>query len=158
MAELTLEQILTEFVEEAEAVTTDMTVEDKTKITKAGADVFAKELEAEYKAKHYRHRKTGKNPHLAESVITQAKNVDGMKNGYSTVGLPKEKAYVANFIENGTKNPMYTSKGRKYKHGGQVNINADHTIENLRNNPQLQAKMLEAQALEYKKIIDKRSK
>lgn len=158
MAELTLEQILNEFIEDAESVSTKMTVEDKQKVTKAGAEVFAKELGAEYKSKHYRHRATGKNPHLAESVVAQNTNVDGMKNGFSTVGLPKEKAYIANFIENGTKNPMYTSKGRKYKHGGQVAVNADHVIEKLRNNPQLQAKVLEAQTLEFKRIVDRRSK
>lgn len=158
MAELTLEQILNEFIEDAESVSTKMTVEDKQKVTKAGAEVFAKELGAEYKSKHYRHRATGKNPHLAESVVAQNTNVDGMKNGFSTVGLPKEKAYIANFIENGTKFPMYTKRGRKYKHGGQVNVTADHVVDKMRNDTQLQAKMLEAQALEFKKIVDRRSK
>lgn len=158
MAEESLESILNAFIEDAEAVSTNMTVEDKQKVTKAGADVFANELESEYKANHYRHRTTGKDPHLADSVMAQNTNVDGMKNGSSTVGFSKDKAYIANFIENGTKFPMYTSKGRKYKHGGQVAINGDHTIDNLRNDTQLQAKILEAQALEYKKIIDRRNK
>jgi len=157
MAELTLEDILDEIIKDAEAVSTKMTVEEKQKVTKAGADVFARELESQYKAKHYRHRKTGRSPHLAESVITQNTNVDGMKNGYSTVGLPKDKAYIANFIENGTKTPMYSAKGRKVKHGGQIAINADHTIEKLRNDSGMQSKMLEAQALEYKKVIDRRN-
>ena len=134
-----------------------MTVEDKVKLTKAGANVFAKELESEYKANHYRHRTTGKDPYLAESVMTQNANVDGMKNGSSTVGFSKNKAYIANFIENGTKFPMYTSKGRKYKRGGQVAINGDHAIDNLRNDSQLQAKIVEAQAEVYKQIIDRRN-
>ena len=158
MAEESFESILNAFIEDAEAVSTNMTVEDKQKVTKAGADVFAKELEAEYKANHYRHRTTGKDPHLADSVMAQNTNVDGMKNGSSTVGFTKDKAYIANFIENGTRFPMFTSKGRKHKHGGQVAINGDHTIDNLRNDTQLQAKILEAQALEYKKIIDRRNK
>lgn len=158
MAEQSLEDILNAFVEEAEAVSTAMSVEDKAKVTKAGADVFAKEVEAEYKANHYRHRVTGEDPHLADSVIVQNSNVDGMKNGNSTVGFSKDKAYIANFIENGTKRPMYTSKGRKYKRGRQVAINGDHTIENLRNNPEVMSKVVEAQAEAYKKIIDKRNK
>lgn len=158
MAEESLESILNAFIEDAESVSTNMTVEDKQKVTKAGADVFANELESEYKTNHYRHRTTGKDPHLADSVMTQNTNVDGMKNGASVVGFSKDKDYIANFIENGTKFPMYTSKGRKYKHGGQVAINGDHTIDNLRNDSQLQAKILEAQALEYKKIIDRRNK
>ena len=158
MAEQSLEDILNAFVADAEAVSTQMTVEDKAKVTKAGAEVFAEAVEAEYKANHYRHRETGENPHLADSVIVQNSNVDGMKTGESTVGFSKDKAYIANFIENGTKRPMYTSKGRKYKNGGQVLINADHTIDNLRNSPELQAKMLQAQAEAYKKIIDGRNK
>lgn len=108
MAEQSLEGILNAFIEDAEAVSTQMTVEDKQRVTKAGADVFAKELETEYKANHYRHRTMGKDPHLSDSVITQSTNVDGMKNGSSVVGFSKDKAYIANFIENGTKFPMYT--------------------------------------------------
>ncbi|WP_195555931.1 HK97 gp10 family phage protein [Weissella cibaria] len=158
MAEESLEAILNAFIEDAEAVSTQMTVEDKQRVTKAGADVFAKELEAEYKANHYRHRTTGKDPHLADSVMTQNANVDGMKNGSSTVGFSKDKAYIANFIENGTKFPMYTSKGRKYKHGGQVAINGDHVIDNLRNDFKLQDKIVEAQAAVYKQIVDRRNR
>lgn len=158
MAEESLESILNAFIEDAEALSTQMTIEDKAKVTKAGADVFAKALETEYKANHYRHRQTGKDPHLADSVIAQNTNVDGMKNGSSTVGFSKDKAYIANFIENGTKFPMYTAKGRKYKRAGQVAINGDHAIDNLRNDSQLQAKILEAQAEAYKKIIDRRNK
>ena len=157
MAEQSLEDILNAFIEDAEALSTNMTVEDKQKVTKAGADMFAKEIEAEYKANHYRHRQTGKDRHLADSVITQSTNVDGMKNGSSTVGFSKDKAYIANFIENGTKFPMYTAKGHKYKKGGQVAINGDHTIDNLRNDSQLQSKILEAQAEIYKQIINRRN-
>ncbi len=158
MAEESLEDILNAIVNDAEALSTQMTVDDKAKLTKAGADVFAKELEAEYKANHYRHRTTGKDPHLAESVMAQNTNVDGMKNGSSTVGFSKDKAYIANFIENGTKFPMYTKKGRKYKRGGQVAINGDHAIANLRNDSKLQEKIVEAQAAVYKQIIDRRDK
>lgn len=158
MGEESLEDILNAIISDAEALSTQMTVEDKAKLTKAGADVFAKELKSEYKANHYRHRTTGKDPHLAESVMTQNSNADGMKNGSSTVGFSKDKAYIANFIENGTKFPMYTGKGRKYKHGGQVAINGDHVIDNLRNDSKLQDKIVEAQAAVYKQIVDRRNR
>lgn len=158
MGEESLEDILNAIISDAEALSTQMTVEDKAKLTKAGADVFAKELESEYKANHYRHRTTGKDPHLAESVMAQNANVEGMKNGSSTVGFSKDKAYIANFIENGTKFPMYTSKGRKYKHGGQVAINGDHAIENLRNDSKLKDKIVEAQEAVYKQIVDRRNR
>lgn len=158
MGEESLEDILNAIISDAEALSTQITVEDKAKLTKAGADVFAKELETEYKANHYRHRTTGKDPHLAESVMAQNANVEGMKNGSSTVGFSKDKADIANFIENGTKFPMYTSKGRKYKHGGQVAINGDHAIENLRNDSKLKDKIVEAQAAVYKQIVDRRNR
>ena len=156
MAEQSFEAFFEDFVKQAEDLTVNLPVEDKAKVTKAGAKVFAKELEAEYKQKHYRHRETGEDPHLADSVIMQNKNIDGMKDGTSTVGFNQQKSYIANFIENGTKFPMYTKKGRKYKHAGQVNLTADHVIRDLRANPNVQAKMLKAEAEAYNKILEKK--
>lgn len=158
MAEQTLEQILNQIVDDAEAITTKMSVEDKAKITKAGANVFAKELEQVVKSKHYRHRKTGKDPHLADSIIVQNKNIDGIKNGWSVVGWDYSKSRVGHLIENGTKFPMYTKSGHKYKHGGQVAVHADHFLRDLRNDSTVQDKVLKAEAAAYKKIIDKRYK
>ncbi|TYC50757.1 HK97 gp10 family phage protein [Weissella muntiaci] len=154
--EMSFEDILNAFVKEAEDVTVNMSVEDKAKITKAGAEVFKSELETVTKDKHYRERQTGKNPHLADSVIVQNTNIDGMKNGSSVVGWDKKKAYVGNFIENGTKFPMYTKNGRKYKHGGEVNVVGDHFVRNVRESPAVQQKMLEAEAKAYGQIIKDR--
>ncbi|NEZ89931.1 HK97 gp10 family phage protein [Weissella paramesenteroides] len=156
MAEQSFEAFFEDFLKQAEDLTVNLPVEDKVKVTKAGAQVFAKELEDVYKQKHYRHRKTGEDPHLADSVIMQNTNIDGMKDGSSTVGFNQEKAYIANFIENGTKFPMYTKRGHRYKHAGQVNIIADHVIANLRANPNVQAKMLKAEAKAYNKILEKK--
>ena len=156
MAEQSFEAFFEDFVKQAEDLTVNLPVEDKAKVTKAGAQVFAKELEDVYKQKHYRHRKTGEDPHLADSVIMQNTNIDGMKDGSSTVGFNQGKAYIANFIENGTKFPMYTKRGHRYKHAGQVNITADHVIANLRANSNVQAKMLKAEAKAYNKILEKK--
>ena len=79
-----------------------------------------------------------------------------MKDGTSTVGFNQQKSYIANFIENGTKFPMYTKRGRQYKHAGQVNLTADHVIRDLRANPNVQAKMLKAEAEAYNKILEKK--
>lgn len=155
MAEVSFEQAMQNIVEQAKAVTTELSVKDKAKITKAGAEVFKKELEAEYMANHYRHRKTGENPHLADSIISQNTNIDGRKTGDSTVGWSKDKAYIANFIENGTRFPMYSKKGHQYKHGGQVAINGDKAVERLRNDPRVIEKMRKAEALEYQKIVER---
>lgn len=158
MSELLLEDILNSIVEEAEAVSTNLTVEDKAKITKAGAKVFKVSLEEVTKAKHYRHRRTGNDPHLADSVIIQNTNVDNMKNGASVVGWDYTKSRQGHLIENGTKFPMYTSTGARYKKGGQVVINGDHFVEGVRNDPQVMAKVLEAEAAVMKQIIEKRNK
>ena len=156
MAEQSFEEFFNNFVKQAEDLTVNLPVEDKAKVTKAGAKVFQKELEDVYKAKHYRHRETGEDPHLADSVIMQNKNIDGMKDGTSTVGFNKQKSYIANFTENGTKFPMYAKRGRQYKHAGQVNLTADHVIRDLRANPNVQAKMLKAEAQAYNKILEKK--
>lgn len=57
--ELNFEEIMNSLIEEAESVSTSLTVEDKAKITKAGANAFAIGLEKVTKDKHYRIRKTG---------------------------------------------------------------------------------------------------
>lgn len=158
MSELSLEDILNSIVEEAEAVSTNLTVEDKAQITKAGAKVFKVSLEEVTKVKHYRHRRTGNDPHLADSVIIQNTNVDNMKNGASVVGWDYTKSRQGHLIENGTKFPMYTSTGSRYKKGGQVAINGDHSVEGVRNDPQVMAKVLEAEAAAMKQIIEKRNK
>jgi hypothetical protein len=133
-----------------------MSVEDKAVITKAGAEVFEAELKRVTKAKHY--RKANSDLHLADSIVMQNTNSDGMKNGNSTVGFDEKKAYIANFIENGTKFPMYNKRSsRKYKHGGQVAVKADHFIRDLRESSDIQQRMLEAEAAAMKKIIDKRN-
>lgn len=158
MAELSLEDILNSIVEEAEAVSTNLAVEDKAEITKAGAKVFKASLEEVTKAKHYRHRRTGDDPHLADSVIMQNTNVDGMKNGASVVGWDYTKSRQGHLIEEGTKFPMYTAKGIKYKKGGQVAINGDHFVAGVRNDPQVMAKVVEAEAAVMKQILEKRNK
>lgn len=154
--ELTFEQALNQIVEDAEAVSTKMSVEDKAAITKAEADIFKEELEKVTKKKHYRHRRTGQNPHLSDSVLMQNKNIDGMKDGSSVVGWDYTKSRVGHLIENGTKFPMYTKKGHKYKNGGQVAVNGDHFVRDLRNDKAVHEKMVQAGAKKYREIIKKR--
>lgn len=157
MAEVSFEQAMEDIVNQAKSVSTDLSIKDKQKMANAGAKVFAKELEAEYHKNHYRDRKTGKNPHLADSIIVQNSNVDNRKDGSATVGWSKDKAYIANFIENGTKFPLFTSAGHKYKHAGQVAINGDKTVDRLRNDLKVIEKIREAEAKEYQKIVERKS-
>jgi len=87
----------------------DLTVEEQARITLAGAKVLEKNMKAYIKDQHYQNRKTGEDPHLADSVKSQGKNVDGVIDGTSVVGFPDEKAYIANFISGGTKHVIYDS-------------------------------------------------
>ncbi|MCJ1993800.1 HK97 gp10 family phage protein [Lactococcus piscium] len=154
--EFNFDDIMKALVEDAEAVSTNLTIEDKSKITKAGAQVFADGLQKVTKQKHYRNRKTGENPHLADSIIVQNKNIDGMKDGNSTVGWSKEKAYVTRVINNGTRFPIYSKKGKKYRKGGQVAITADPFVNDFRESMESQRLVLEAEAEAYASIIKKR--
>lgn len=156
MSELTLEDILNQIVDEAESISSKMSIEDRAAITKAEAQVFKQALKEKTRAKHYRSRVTGESVHLADSIISQNRSVDGFKNGHSAVGWSEDKAYIANFIENGTKFPMYSKKGRKFKHPGQVAVTADHFVRDLRDDPVLKNRMLQAGAKKYAQIIRKR--
>jgi hypothetical protein len=51
---------------------------------------------------------------------------------------------------------MYSRKGRKYKHPGQVAVTADHAIADLWDNPNVKTKMLKAEAKAYNKILEKK--
>lgn len=150
------EDIMQSLVDDAESVSSNLSVEDKAKITKAGADVFAKGLAKVTKAKHYRNRKTGENPHLADSVIVQNKNVDGLKDGSSTVGWSSEKAYIARFINDGTRFPIFSKKGRKYRKAGQVAITADPFVSEYRDSSESQNAVLEAEAQVFSEILRKK--
>lgn len=152
-----LEDILNSFVQEVEDNTINLPIEDKAKITKAGAEIFKAELETVTRDKHYRERKTGKKPHLADSVLIDNKNIDNIKDGSSVVGWDYSQSRVGHLIENGTKYPMFTKRGYKYKHAGEVHVHADHFVRDLRESPDVQAKMLEAESQEYAKILRKRS-
>nr|WP_242328030.1 HK97 gp10 family phage protein [Lactococcus lactis] len=163
---VTFEEALKRVVDEAEAVSTKMSVEDKARITKAGAKVFKEVLQAEVKKRHYRDRKTGEDPHLADGIVIKNKNIDGVKDGTSTVGWEKSttkgtrtKGYIAHIINDGSRFPQFTTaSGRKYKKAGEVAVRADHFIEETRNNPAVKKAILEAEAKALRRIVNRRNK
>lgn len=150
------EDIMQSLVDDAESISSNLSVEDKAKITKAGANVFAKGLEKVTKDKHYRIRKTGKNPHLADSILVQNTNIDGIKDGNSTVGWDYTKSRVGNLIENGTRFPMYSKKGTKYRKGGQVAITSDPFVSTYRESSEAQNAILEAESQVFSEILKKK--
>ncbi|AWT48011.1 HK97 gp10 family phage protein [Oenococcus oeni] len=76
---------------------------EQAKITKAGADVLKKNIAEYLRSHHYYNRKTGDDPHLADSVIDEATNISGETDGTSIVGFSNKKAYIARFLNDGTK-------------------------------------------------------
>lgn len=103
---------------------------------------------------------------MAEGIVTQNKNIDGVKDGQSVVGWEKSnikgtntKGYIANIINNGSRIPQFTTRSmRKYKNPGAVAINADHFIEETRANPVVKAGILKAESEAMRRIINRRNK
>lgn len=160
------EEAMQLIINQAESLSTKMTVEDKAEVTKAGAKVFEQALAYEVRNRHYRHRDTGEDPHLADSIVMKNKNIDGVKDGQSVVGWERStakathtKGYIANIINNGSRFPRFTTRsGRKYKKPGEVAVHADHFIEETRKNPIVQQGILKAEAEAMRKIINRKKK
>lgn len=146
-----LEEVLGDFLEKVESVSTGISTEDRSRINKAEAKVFKSELEKVTHDKHYRNRKTGADPHLADSVLMQSN-----RNGTSSVGWDYSKSRQGHLIENGTKFPLYTVNGHMHKHAGQIAIRGDHFVRKTRQNKRVQKKMLQAGAAEYSQIVRER--
>ena len=130
-----LDDALNEFMSSVKAQA-ELSVEDTQEITKAGADVYAKELEAVTREKHYSNHDDKVWGHMADSIINQDKDIDGERNGNSTVGFDFYHASNARRLNDGTK---------KYK--------ADHFITNLQDSAELQEKVLQAEYKKYKEIV-----
>lgn len=161
----TFEEVMQLIIDNAEEISTKMSVEDKSKITKAGAKAFKLALTSEVRDRHYRFRETGEDPHLADSIVMKNHNIDGVKDGQSIVGWERSnvkrthtKGYIANIINNGSRFPQFTTRsGRKYKKAGEVAVHADHFIEETRDNPIVRQFVLKAEAEEIRKLINRKN-
>lgn len=104
-----LSDLMQTFAENAEK----LVVPDQAKrkaMTAAGAKVFAEALQEETRSHHFRAgRKIGKVKHLADSITSENKDIDGVDNGNSIVGFTGRDegginhARVARFLNDGTK-------------------------------------------------------
>ena len=114
----------------------ELPISDQEKITKAGADVYAKKLVEVTKEKHPNTKGDGgKYGHLSEDISSAAGDIDGDHNGSSTVGF-HNKAYIARFLNDGTKN-----------------IRGDHFVDNARDDAK--DAVFSAEAEKYQAIIAK---
>lgn len=113
-----------------------LSISDQEKITKAGADVYAKKLAETTKEKHPNTKGDGgKYGHLSEDISSAAGDIDGDHNGSSTVGFGK-KAFVARFLNDGTKK-----------------LHGDHFVDNARDDAK--DAVFAAEAEKYRAIIAK---
>lgn len=114
----------------------ELSINDQEKITKAGADVYAKTLAETTKEKHPDSKGTGgKYGHLSKDVSSKKGDIDGDHNGSSTVGFG-DKAFVAGFLNDGTKH-----------------IRGDHFVDNARDDAK--DAVFAAESEKYQAIIDK---
>lgn len=158
MSDSSLSSQLEQWVKSVGEVAT-LSIDEQTKINKAGADAGAKVLQEVTREQHYINRKTGKDPHLADLVLSEANNINGDKDGTAVFGFDIKKAYIARFINDGTKRISYTSgkktrhdsKGRAYARGGRTAINGDHFVDNARKDAN--KAMEEAKEKEFKNIM-----
>lgn len=138
-----LDEALNEWYQDVVRTMT-LSPEEQAQITKAGADAIKPELERVTPQSN-----RNSDPHLRDSVVTVNKNIDGAKDGTSTLGYTENKGYIARFMNDGTK--FYPNR-----HGGGKNHVGFYN--RFLTNPNVKAKMLTAEALELKKIIDRKSK
>ena len=114
----------------------ELSISDQEKITKAGADVYAKKLAEATKEKHPNTKGNGgKYGHLSEDISGKKGDIDGDHNGSSTVGFG-DKAFVARFLNDGTKK-----------------IHGDHFVDNARDDAK--DAVFQAEQEEYQAIIAK---
>lgn len=105
-------------------------IEQKQRITQAGAKVLEKNLQEVTPVSKLNRKK---DKHLKEYVMSQNTNIDGQEDGSSTVGFGK-KAYIARFLNDGT-----------------VKMPATHFVDNAVN--ESKTEVLIANKAEYDKIV-----
>ena len=112
---------------------------EKETITGAGAEVFRSELEKETNEKHRSNHNDKVFGHMADHITYHKGNVDGMKNGKSTVGWD---------------NAYHASNARRLNDGTKK-YQADHFVDNLRGSDSTVEKVLLAEAALYKAKVKK---
>ncbi|MBM6708459.1 HK97-gp10 family putative phage morphogenesis protein [Ligilactobacillus salivarius] len=105
-------------------------IEQKQRITQAGAKVLEKNLQEVTPVSKLNRKK---DKYLKEYVMSQNTNIDGQEDGSSTVGFGK-KAYIARFLNDGT-----------------VKMPATHFVDNAVN--ESKTEVLLANKAEYDKIV-----
>lgn len=123
--------------------TMSLSIDEQAEITKAGAEAIKPELE---KVTPQSNRNS---KHLRDSIVVQDRDVDGQKDGTSTLGYDENHGYVARFMNDGTK--FYPNrKGSGKSHIGYYN--------RFLTSQSVQNKLINAEALKLKEIIERKEK
>lgn len=133
-----LDDALNSWLEDVKKVA-EMTPTDQAKITKAGADELQKVYTDVTREKHYSSHEDKKYGHMADHVTKQATNIDGVKNGVSSVGWD---------------NPYHAMNARRLNDGTKK-YSADHFVDDIRDDPETAEKVVLAQQAEYQKLLKK---
>ncbi|WP_288528292.1 HK97 gp10 family phage protein [uncultured Secundilactobacillus sp.] len=115
-----LDAALTQWMAELDHAT-HLTIAEKATVTGAGAKVLANGLAEVIRQKHFRvHIKGRSDTHLANAVNYRKTDIDGEKTGVSSVGFAPDKAYIARFLNDGTKyivGDHFVDQTREAMHG-----------------------------------------
>ena len=136
MVERDMDEILESWLKQVESLS-NVSINDRTKITGAGAEVFRQDLEAETNQKHRSTHNDKVFGHAADHITMQRSNSEGKRTGVATAGW--DNRYHAMNMQ------RLNDGSRKYK--------ADHFVDNLRKRDA--EKVLLAEAAQYKKLVDK---
>ncbi|WP_290033888.1 HK97 gp10 family phage protein [Ligilactobacillus cholophilus] len=135
----TLSSQLQDYINQLQDVA-DLSTDEQAKVTKAGAEEFAKELK---KVTPVSDRNT---KHAKDTIIVQNTDIDGNKNGDSVVGYDSEHAYIMRMMNDGTK--YYPKKkGKKF---GKNHLNF---YSKLFANNAVQTRVLNANARALEELI-----
>ncbi|WP_255204090.1 phage tail protein [Lactococcus garvieae] len=109
----------------------------RAKMTKAQAEVFKEELTKVTKEKHYSTHNDQKSGHMADNIDFVNGEIDGTFTGNSVVGW----------------NNAYHARNARRLNDGTKKYPADHFVDEVRESPEVQEKMMRAQQEVYEKQV-----
>lgn len=133
-----MDDFLQAWLDKVKKVSSELTPEQQSQITKAGADVYMKRLRDVTNAKHRSSHHDKKYGHAADHITDQAANVDGKRTGVSTIGWDNH----------------YHAMNMWRVNDGTRKMKGDHFITNLQQSQDTVEAVLNAESEEYQKLID----
>jgi hypothetical protein len=117
----------------------NLTPDQQTNITKAGAEIYKEKLEQATKSKHYSSHDDKTYGHMADNITFQGADIDGKKTGISSVGW----------------NNHYHAMNAMRLNDGTKSIRADHFVTELQDSEKVKNEVLMAEKNEYEKLVKK---